>query len=296
MLQLRSCWCGSYLCGRVTVSLPTHRLIILFVGLFHWNTESAFSFVVSFEYECAWDGERPPPHGLTRNAGRVQGPARRDRRRKLHRSTRRGCRRQCRPRVVFVGTRLKSQCKVEDWRNPFAPGGSTREDGGSIPKQPCSRQSRQSTPYSCLNFCLHARAPAVASIAFGPVPIAMRAASVLEDWIPLARGRSNPVCDMPSGVPPPPPPCESNTLVGATVGAVSAIFVTMELGGSFLWWPLNIKFYYPATHFYRFLSFGGREIGESPDGWCILRSLLVFSCGCTRTTSLPEQQFVSVKL
>ena len=41
----------------------------------------------------------------------------------------------------------------------------------------------------------------------------------------------------------PPPPCESNTLVRATVGVVSATFGTVEFGGSFFWWSMKITFF-----------------------------------------------------
>ena len=34
-------------------------------------------------------------------------------------------------------------------------------------------------------------------------------------------------------LPPPPPPCDSNALVRATVGVVSALFGTVEIGGWF---------------------------------------------------------------
>mmetsp|Transcript_76250 Transcript_76250/g.128155 ORF Transcript_76250/g.128155 Transcript_76250/m.128155 type:complete len:89 (+) Transcript_76250:29-295(+) len=65
-----------------------------------------------------------------------------------------------------------------------------------------------------------------------------------------------------------PPLCESNALVRATAGAVSAILGTVEFGASFFWWPMTIKFFLwfgagggIATHLRPFLFFGGGDWG-----------------------------------
>ena len=46
-----------------------------------------------------------------------------------------------------------------------------------------------------------------------------------------------------TGASPPPPSCQSNTLVKATAGVVSATFGTLEFGGSIFWWPMKITFF-----------------------------------------------------
>ena len=55
-------------------------------------------------------------------------------------------------------------------------------------------------------------------------------------WIAQARGFT------PSDIPLP-PVCENNTLVGATVGVVSAAFGILEFGGSIFWWSMKIMFF-----------------------------------------------------